>query len=162
MQFISESIIDQVIAEWSDRLETEGIEPLLGELGDDQPYVLAYLTSETHDILTEAEREYLLFLGIVLWKSVRKEHPEKEIAVEPDFLEEAEEEAWTLLQESKERAFHRRITPFFEGYPQEDLLAFVEDTLAADEDSPITQTGREPLFVASKAILDALLRAGSA
>jgi hypothetical protein len=161
MKFISESTIDQSIQEWNTRLESEGAEAMLEELGEEQPYILAYLTSETHNILTTEEREYLFFIGVILWKSVQGELSGELAEVEPEFLEEAEEAAWDILQQSSAKAFHKRIDPFFDNFPQEDLLAFIEDTLAPDEESPITQTGREPLFVAAKAILDALMRAGS-
>ena len=45
---------------------------------------------------------------------------------------------------------------FFENYQQEDLLAFVEDSLIDDEDEIVTKVGREPMFVALKSIIDCL------
>lgn len=161
MGFIGEEIIEKAIANFDDRIEREGFDRLLEELGSDQPYLLAYLTSESHDILTDDEKEYLLFLGLVLWLSFREAYGGKLQQVEPSLLEEIEEEAWETLQESKSKIFSERIDSFFEHYLQEDLLAFVEDTLVIDEDSPVTVPGRDPLFIAGWTILEGLNRANS-
>ena len=54
------------------------------------------------------------------------------------------------------RKFNEKIDPFFKDYPQEDLLAFVEDSLVQDEDSEITNEGRDYIFIALKTIIDSL------
>jgi len=43
---------------------------------------------------------------------------------------------------------------FFKNYFQEDLLAFVEDSLIEEEEGLVTKVGREPMFVALKSIID--------
>ena len=47
---------------------------------------------------------------------------------------------------------------FFQDYPQEDLLAFVEDSLIDDEenDTPISNIGRNVIFVSMKSFIDCL------
>jgi hypothetical protein len=45
---------------------------------------------------------------------------------------------------------------FFDGYPQEDLLAFLEDSLQQDEENPVTGVGAELIAVTAKSIIDVL------
>jgi len=45
---------------------------------------------------------------------------------------------------------------FFKDYPQEDLLAFAEDALTEDDDSPVTAEGREPMMVFLKTAIDVM------
>jgi hypothetical protein len=59
-----------------------------------------------------------------------------------------------MLEPVKSKPFQHKADVFFKDYPQEDLLAFVEDALADDEDSEVTKEGREPMFVALKTIID--------
>ena len=58
-------------------------------------------------------------------------------------IEEIEEQNWTLLNETKAKGFREKLDAFFEDYPQEDLLAFVEDALVEDEDDFLTKEGKE-------------------
>ena len=39
---------------------------------------------------------------------------------------------------------------FFENSSQEDLLAFIEDSLLEEEEDLVTKVGREPMFIALK------------
>ena len=149
---ILEKTIDKVIEE----LETADFENEVTVLSEQQPALVAYLFSEDFDLLTQDEREYMLYLTIVLYKSVEAERgkisPIKEIN-----LETAEEHNWTLLENISEKRFRDRITIFFEKTSQEDLLAFIEDALTDDEDKLVTPEGREPIFVALKSIVDILV-----
>jgi hypothetical protein len=74
-------------------------------------------------------------------------------------LETADEANWERLDKVTDKRFRDRMTPFFKGYKQEDLLAFVEDSLTEDEEDTenvVTKEGREPMFVALKSVIDAL------
>ncbi|MEO0876376.1 MAG: hypothetical protein AAFY48_17390, partial [Bacteroidota bacterium] len=47
---------------------------------------------------------------------------------------------------------------FFKQHPaEEELLALVEDAILDDDESPVTNEGREPIFVSLKSIIDCLL-----
>ena len=52
------------------------------------------------------------------------------------------------------KKFRERLDVFFQDYFQEDLLAFVEDSLSEEEEEMVTKIGREPMFVALKTIID--------
>ncbi|RMG77240.1 MAG: hypothetical protein D6714_20090 [Bacteroidetes bacterium] len=154
MQFISETIIEQV-AEAVGRLNGE-TEPLVAELKQKEPAILAYLTSDGFGILTNPERDYLLYLALVLWRSVEAVAPAKR-PVTQDEIGEAEEANWSAFNENIGKKFRDRLDVFFEQTQQEDLLAFIEDALIADEEDEIlTKEGREPVFIALKTILDCL------
>lgn len=74
-------------------------------------------------------------------------------------LGEAEEKNWELMNEVTAKRFRDRLDRFFEQYPQEDLLAFIEDALADDEDgeSIVSPESREPIFIALKSMIDGLV-----
>ncbi|HMN89044.1 MAG TPA: hypothetical protein PKE68_03425 [Saprospiraceae bacterium] len=51
-----------------------------------------------------------------------------------------------------------RLNVFFDQYLQEDLLAFIEEALADDDDDPIvTKEAREGMFVVLKTLTDCLI-----
>lgn len=150
--FVSEKIIDNI----TDALEGADFEKETEYLGKKQPALLGYVFSEDFELLTQNEREYLLYLILVVYKSV-----EKVLGTLPtihaDSLAEAEERNWEILDKVTATRFRDRMTPFFEDSEQEDLLAFVEDALVEDdEDTVITKEGREPIFVAMKTVIDVL------
>ncbi len=164
MPFVSEDVIEKVL----DTLEgasPERYQALVAAFAEAQPVLVGWLVSETFDILTEAERAYLLYLALVIWKAAMEVHEELP-PVDEARIGELEERNWAILNESPSGSFRHRLDPFFEDYPQEDLLAFVEDALVLDEademegqpdELVVTREGREPLFIGLKTAIDALL-----
>ena len=154
MTIIKEDIIDKV--SFALDADTENYNQVVEAMEKDAPFLLAYPFSDGFELLTEEERQYLLYLIMVIWKSVQTvtgQFP----TLSPEEISTAEEQNWDRLNQSKERRFHDRITPFFDDYPQEDLLAFTEDALAYDEeDNFITSEGREYMFVALKSVIDVI------
>lgn len=157
MKFISEITIDKII----DELEEKGItEPLIQSFKDSQPLIYAYLFSDSFDLSTQNEKEYLFYLVIVAWKSIMKVVPDLEI-VDEEEIGVSEEKNWELINNVKATKFRDRITVLFEHSDQEDLLAFAEDMLTeldneGSDNEIITKEGRELLFVAYKSIIDAI------
>lgn len=152
MQFIPESIIDV-------KAETVGnpeqFSALVQELKSKQPALLAYLFSASFEMLTQSEKEYTMFLTLVIWASVLELHPEqKQITTEQ--VEKAEEVNWEKIQDQKSKDFRSKMDVYFQNTPQEDLLAFIEDALTHDEDDMISKEGREYVFVSIKTIVDCL------
>ncbi len=152
MQFVSESVIDNAaeIVGSEDNFKT-----IVQDFKSRQPVLLAYLFSDNFNLLTQKEREYMMFLALVIWKACENTHSDIPI-IEQDLLEELEENNWEQLNKVSSRKFNERIDVFFKNYPQEDLLAFVEDTLVHDEDSEITNEGRNYIFIALKTIIDSI------
>ncbi len=151
MKFISESEIDQV----TDLIQAEpDQEAFFKTLGEDQPIVLSFLVSEDVKVLTQEEQELMYLLAAILYRAILNTHPDCPM-IDEDVLGKAEEQNWTMMEANIRGTFSERITPFFENYPQEDLLAFVEDSLVFDEDSQVTNEGRSYLFVVLKSMIDA-------
>lgn len=151
--FISEDMIDAVVLD----LEAADFEQEVAVFGEKQPVLLGYVLSEDFELLTNEEREWLLYLVLVIYKAT--ENGLKKIdPLRKNDLEAAEEANWARLEAVTAKRFRDRMTPFFESYPQEDLLAFVEDSLTEEEeaDNFLTKEGREPMFVALKSVIDVL------
>ena len=152
MNFIDEKLIEAAASELGNESDFSKI---VAGFKDNQPVLLAYLFSENLNLLTQQEREYMMFLALVIWKASYDVHPELD-PIGQHLIEEREENNWDVLNSCKSRIFKERIDSFFVDYPQEDLLAFVEDSLIHDEDSEITKEGKEYIFVALKTIIDCL------
>ena len=157
MEFKPESIIAKKAAEIG---ETADFTDLIQNLKDKQPALLAFLFSENFDLLTQSEKDYTMFLTLVVWEAVREMHPEQKF-IAPEDVENAEEENWEKLSENQAKGFRDKLDVFFENTSQEDLLAFVEDALVHDdeEEDMISQEGREYVFITLKTIIDCLDKA---
>ena len=144
MKFVSETTIDKAF----DRLEAQaaGYPKVIDSFQQEQPVLIAYLFSESLELLTEDERQYLLFLVLVIWESVKMTDPDIPFVTEEQ-LGIAEEQNWEILQEQTETKFRDRIGVFF-----------AEDALAQEEDDEqiVTKEGSEPLFICLKTVIDCL------
>lgn len=151
MQFISERTIDEVAEELGN--SEAAFERTIREMEITQPALLAYLFSDNFSLFSKREREFLLFLIIVIYEAVKRgSGPPPPLDAER--LSQTEEHNWALIQGVRGRKFHDRLDVFFQHHPQEDLLAFVEDALSDDEDGYVTREGREAIFVAVKSVID--------
>jgi hypothetical protein len=161
MRIVSDSIIDDVI-EYLDTLE-EDYDVHIESMAKKQPMLVAYLESETMEVLSEEERDFLMYLALVIFKAVERVNKNIPQVTEAQ-LGEAEEHNWELAESAKGAEFNERLDVFFNEYAHEDLLAFVEESLTDDPDDEdnldfITKEGREPLFVAAKTVIDGLYKA---
>lgn len=158
-KFVSEKVIDAKAAKLG-ALEGD-FDEIIAELKAEQPAILGYLFSDSFIILTQEEKEYLLYLSLVIFESC-VEVLDGILEMSPEELEEIEEANWTQLNDAVGKSFRQKLDGFFEDYPQEDLLAFVEDSLVISEDGEeseefeVTKEGREPIFIALKTIIDCL------
>lgn len=154
MKFISEEAIE--LAATALETSEEAFEEAINEMQEKQPVLLGYYFSENFQPFTQAEKEYMLFLALVVWKAV-EDSTEHVPRVEEEAISKAEDDNWEQFMNHKSKDFRARLTPFFEQYPQEDLLAFVEDALIEDEeDEVITTEGRAALFISLKTGIDCL------
>ena len=153
MSFIAEDTIEAV-AQKLDQ-DSENYAELIQRFQAQQPELMAYILSEDTSFLTEPERDYLLYLSLIILDSVQSKQalPSN---ISTDVISQAEDYNWEKIEKVTAKDFRERLNVFFANYPQEDLLAFVEDALIPDEDSPITKEGREPLFIALKTLIDVL------
>ncbi len=150
---ITEQQIDQIF----DKLDTseEWYDELLQDMQVEQPSLLAYLVAEQFDILTMEEKDFMLYLALVIWQSVREVRGDL-APVSETKLGEAEEANWAIFEVTKTKSFRAQLDAFYEQSKQEDLIALVEDALVDDGDDLVTKEGREPMFVALKTLIDVL------
>lgn len=152
MNFVAEAIIDGVI----DQLDNQNQEEKILQLEKNQPAVLAYILSENFQMFAEEERDYLLFLALVICLSSQEAHPALN-PISEAAIDQAEALNWDQLEGIKTSQLRERWTPFFTDYSQEDLLAFVEDALATDEEQTMAKEVREIIFISMKSVIDALI-----
>lgn len=155
MTFITEEHIEQVIDTYyeSDKKYFDDREKLIAC----QPAFSALLTDEGFDLLSDDEYELIWFIATVIHTATVANHGEIE-EISQDELEAIDEANWTMMEEAPGSSFQERLTPFFTNHTQEDLLAFVEDSLESDEDVQVSPAGRELIFVACKSLVDALVK----
>jgi len=158
MKFVSENIIDEII-DTLDELNEDQYEQRMEAFARSQPVIVAYLFNEDNfHLLNEDEKGFLQYLSLISWMAFEKVNPETE-SVSEEMIGEAEEKNYALLEQATGKNFRDRLNIFFEGYPQEDLLAFAEEAVLEDEDDPealVTKEGREPIFIAVKTVIDVL------
>ncbi len=156
---VSEKTIDQVVGQFE--AGEADYDQAIREFGESQPAILSFLLSDQEGALSDDERDFLLYLAVVIWRSVGHAGPPSEKITAPE-ITEAEEANWALMDNAKGRTFRDRLDVFFENTPQEDLLAFIEDSLTleevddGDEGIKITKEGVEPMFVVLKTVVDVL------
>lgn len=162
MEFVSEKIIDQVALSLED--STGAYEEAVENLREEQPVILAYLFNEELKIFTQGEKEYMLYLILIIWEAIKSVNPELVPTTSTNAFTAKEEKNWETLQAQKKRTFRDKLDVFFDQYGQEDLLAFVEDALVEDEeeDSEVTKEGREAVFVILKTVIDCWTKADEA
>jgi hypothetical protein len=159
LQFVDENIIDAII-EQLDTAPDEHYEQQMEAFAEAQPVVVSYLfDEETFHLLTEDEKGFMQYLCLIIWMALTQVNGQLE-PVSEDMIGEAEEKNYGILEATTGKTFRQRLDPFFEGYPQEDLLAFAEEAVLEDENDPealVTKEGREPIFIAVKSVIDVLI-----
>ncbi|MBK8702012.1 MAG: hypothetical protein IPN29_21555 [Saprospiraceae bacterium] len=153
MQIITEDHIEAVIDTYyeSEKKFYSDREKLIA----DQSAFSALLTDEGYELLSDDEYELLWFMATVIHTAAVTVQGDI-AACEQELMEEMEENNWLKMEDTSGSNFHDRLNVFFEEYAQEDLLAFVEDSLESDEDIQVSPAGRELIFVACKTLIDAL------
>ena len=152
MQFISEHVIDEVIA------QTENpafLEAEWQKLAGENPALIEFISNERLELLTKEESELLEYLVLVIY-SASCVVLQKKPMIQGSVLEEWEDKNWETWNERGVKSSKQAIDAFFENYKQEDLLAFAEDSLADEEDIKITNVGIEIIMVITKTVIDTL------
>lgn len=143
---ITEEDIEEVIAE----IEQEDFEDTFVV---DEVLYWNYLNSDSFKGLSEAEHQMLFFINSVIYHSC-KDLLSEDYEFEIEEYQTYEEENWNIREGTKK--WSEALDVFFKEYDQEDLLAFVEDMLAPDEEeeSEISELGREVIFITAKSYID--------
>ena len=147
-------VSEQQILDILERFEQGSFKPeeVLPDMQEKQPYLYTFIFDRPDVLLSPEEADLLTFGTSVIWAAVN--YADEIIYAEE--IEDYEETAWERLEASKSHNFHEKITPFFDQIDEEELLAFVEDSLADDDDTNITATGREWIFVSLGVMIEVL------
>ncbi len=148
---VSEATIEQIIAELE---EEEYYQSYLEALTKQQEDLFVFYQSENFEVLLQEEYDVMIFMTLVIFGATERTIEKNVDLISIKRIEDQEEIHWMMMQEANSNAFRDRVTVFFEKSKQEDLLAFVEDTLAMDEESSISAVGREILFVTMSALIE--------
>lgn len=154
-------IAQQAIEAEFDRLEEANFEAVFTAFSQEQPYLAAYLDSDDIEAFTPGEQSLLYMSAMIIYQVIKDAYGAPK-AVTGEEIANAEESILETLQAQESSIFRHRMDVFFEGTPEEDLLAFLEDMLTPEEDEEdelVTREGREPLFVILKSCMDTLLAA---
>lgn len=119
-----------------------------------QPSIIAYLESEGFQILSNEEKDLMWYCILVIIEAIIQSEEELE-SIMLEEIEEAEELNYSKVGE-KNLKFSDVADLMFDQYEEEDLLAFVEDTLIPDEEEFPTPVGRKVIFISLKTLIDAL------
>jgi len=152
---IPESIIEEVIGHYDS--DKKGYESSMTEIMEQQPALIAFLSQESNDVLTEDEKDILWYLILIIIISTKRQGIAVSELSDVD-LGNIEETNWQVLQTQPKGTFRDKVTVFFDDYEQEDLLAFVEDSLELDDESPITSVGRDVIFISAKTVIDTIFK----
>ncbi len=152
---VKEKTIEQIMEQLAQ--ESSSLEEHYKIIEEEQAAIYHWLISENFDILTIPEKDHLLYVAMVILKACK--HDFEDLPnISPQEIERTEEENWEIFLSTKGK-FRDRLTTFFDNFPQEDLLAFVEDAVSIDEEEEvITQVGREIIFVSMKSLIDLLIK----
>lgn len=156
MKLVSENTLDQIVERFDD--SEAAYEQAIVDFEKAQPILLSYLFSEEFEVFTADEKEFMLMLSTIIYTAVKDENGDIPL-IDEKAIADAEEANWAKLEDLSSKRFNERLDIFFEDYEQEDLLAFVEDALAEDDEDPIvTKEAREPMFVTLKTVIDCLTK----
>lgn len=123
---------------------------------EEQSEFLSYIKSEIAPSLLEEELKLFLFCISVIYNSIREENDNNELTFEIEEFETNDELNWG--QRDKSTSFEKSKDLLFENYTEEDLLAFVEDLIADDEDEQLSDVGKEIIFLNAKSYIDTLVK----
>ncbi len=128
-----------------DALDDEGaVEEAILEFAQVQTPYLQYLQTEGFELLSGDERDYLQYLALVIYAAVVDEE-EHVRTLRGEQIETWDERCWEWMQEGSNRSMSQRFDTFFERIDEEELLAFVEDSLVDPEPDDV-EGADAPLF----------------
>jgi len=138
---VKELDIETVESSWNsmEDLDPDAIPALVQELGQKQPFLLTYLMATGHDILTEQEREALLFMGVMIWQILNKIYSNITVITEEDLdsFENKNIQMLEYLAGESESDFLDTVEKIMSKYQQPELLRFMISKLDQEPDRGI-------------------------
>jgi len=145
---ITEAIIDATIEGLND---DDSFSEVSVSIIETHPEVVAYLGSESFDILSEVEKDQLWYAIVILYASIKEENPHLRKRT-PEEIEEYEESNYAIID--TQAKYIDMCNILFSHTEEEDLLAFVEDFLVPEDGDDISPPGRKVMFITLKTLID--------
>ncbi len=145
---IQEKTVEDILEKVSES-EAYG-EEIRKRFNEGQEDFLAYVEREVYSLISDPEKDLLLFILYVLNECMQLEKGAVQPIVLTDYFD-AEEKMWQLYEEGIKKPFKERVTPIFDLVDEEEALAFVEDVLVdaeqeEDEDVHIDEAGKDVIW----------------
>lgn len=150
---INEAQIEKILVKFDD--DNCDLEKLMKELAGEHELLIAYLLSDNFSLLSEEETDYFQYLSLVAIDCCHN-FLKDGIHYNQEDIDHAEENNWKMMEEQGAKAFNEKITVFFESSEEEDLLAFIEDSLTPEDGDFVTPVGRDLMCVGLKTMVDVL------
>jgi hypothetical protein len=152
--------IETIETSWNsmEDLDPDTIPALVHELGHKQPFLLTYLMATGHDILSDQEREALLFMGVMIWQILNGIYSDIEV-ITGDNLESHEHKNIQMLEYlagESESEFLDTVEIIMSKYQQPELLRFIISKLVQEPDRGIelSDDNMGMIVIYLKAIID--------
>ncbi|MGK7395140.1 MAG: hypothetical protein ACNS62_11250 [Candidatus Cyclobacteriaceae bacterium M3_2C_046] len=140
-----------------DNLPEEKLEHLIIDMGESQPYILAYLMAVEHDTFSEEEREFLLYMGIMIWKAAGgKNYQTKVSDVDIETAEEMNLKMLEYLLVENDAGFQDFVSNLLNSYHQSSLLKFVVTSIMEEQSGHFDEENFGALFITLKTIIDCM------
>jgi hypothetical protein len=139
------------------------IPKLVDQMTREQPQLLAYLMAASESDLNQDEAEIVFYIGVVVWRIMRENHPAIRKVTEKlfDQVEAENEKSLVNLEEDSPADFVTAVKKFTNDYPEPEVLRYVVEALIEeDEEDESGSVGEENLglaFIILKNVLDALI-----
>lgn len=127
METIPESAVEAALARLDDAAAVEAAAVAFARA--QAPY-LQYLRTGGFDLLTEPERDYLLYLALVAYAAAADHLGAQAVpTLSGEAIEGWDERAWGWMEAAANKPISTRLDAFYAAIDQEELLAFAEDSL---------------------------------
>jgi len=133
---------------------------LLEKMGDQQPFLLTFLTEIGEDDLNESEAELLLFMGVFVWYLTEHNRAHVEAVSEAALLQSRDqnESLWEFFTRQTISDPEEVLTLAVSGHAEVELLNFLAEVLWDDEeiDVDIRQEQLVVVWLYLKIVIDTL------
>lgn len=131
---VSLRVVEQALAYLDDLSEAQ-VQGLVDAARDEQPVLLEYLLCEETS-LNQAERELVLWGGMVLLQAMRSSQPPVRRVSEKQLMDayEANEAALQGLDPEDDEAFFDYTDEMLESYPEPNLMNYLIEAVLEDAD----------------------------
>lgn len=145
--------------EWfADIEDDQEVDRLIESFSNDQPVLFTFLMTMGEGDFDGPEQEVLLFLGLLVWKSLQNagnDLPE----IGEEHLDAVQEHNMMMLEyltEENEEGFMQVARTLMEGSPQPALLRFLVEVIFEDEAEVIRPKNQGIIFIFLKIMIDGI------